>query len=43
MMRKNLMVLSQFPVTEDYLTTDKQDQNYISDFDKAVKQLKKKS
>lgn len=43
MMRKELMMLFQFSVTEDYSTTDKQDQNYISDFDKAVKQLKKKS
>ncbi len=42
MMSENLIILFQFSVTEDYSTTDKQDQNYISDFDKAVKQLKRK-
>lgn len=30
-------------VSEDYSITVKQDQNFVSDFDKAVKQLKKKS
>ena len=30
-------------VSEDYSITEKQDQNFVSDFDKVIKQLKKKS
>ena len=42
MMKGKWVIHFQFSVTVYYSTTDKQDQNYISDFDKAVKQLKKK-
>ena len=30
-------------VSEDYSITEKQDQNFVSNFDKVIKQLKKKS
>jgi len=42
-MIKSYFTSHKFSVTEYYSTTDKQDQNYISDFDKPVKQLKKKT
>ena len=43
MMREKLAIHFQFSVTGNYSTTYKQDQNFIFDFDKVVKQLKKKS